>query len=186
MTALRTHYKYVLDLTGQDQTIEMPKGTQIVHVAVQNGLPCMWAVVDVDPEAEPVERTFTLLATGQHFDAAHWMRWGTVLLNDGALVFQVAERRPESKKPKGRCPFCNEAGAPSTVRSESTEYESTEYPDTYYDEGGQDHSHDGSVHLTVYACSLGHRWRERYQAPCHAMACPAKGIDETTRLEDAT
>lgn len=186
MTTMRTHYKYALELTGQDQTVEMPEGAAVVHVAVQDGRPCIWAMVD--PEAEPVERVFTLLAAGQQFDAAHWMRWGTVLLSDGALVFQVAERRPapaESKARKGRCPFCNEAGTPSRVRAGNTSYEEQlDRPEPYYDELGSWHNHGAPIAVTRYDCSAGHRWTERNQSECRAGECPFNGIDETTRLAD--
>jgi hypothetical protein len=44
------------------QGVPMPEGAEILHVAEQTGLLCMWALVD--PDAQYAVRTFAITGTG--------------------------------------------------------------------------------------------------------------------------
>ena len=46
-------YKYRIEVTD-DQNIEMPVGAKILTVQTQNGVPCIWAMVDPNAEKERV------------------------------------------------------------------------------------------------------------------------------------
>lgn len=58
---MRIIYKYVLEVTDY-QAIELPKGTKILDFQQQNGLICMWALVDTDKPKEL--RRFWIIGTG--------------------------------------------------------------------------------------------------------------------------
>ena len=44
---MRTIFKQQLDICDQ-QTIELPQGFNILHIAKQNGVPCIWYECDTD------------------------------------------------------------------------------------------------------------------------------------------
>ena len=82
-------YKYLLQFT-EIQEIEMPKGAQVIHVGVQANSICLWAIVDTAHPAE--RRSFAILATGHHnFDPGIVHHLGSVIMNEGALVWHVFE-----------------------------------------------------------------------------------------------
>jgi hypothetical protein len=186
---VRAYWKYPLGMTSADQAIEMPKGASIVHVDNQGGVPCIWVLVN--PDAEPVTRTFCLLATGQRFDLEEWKRWGTVVLAGGDLVFQVVERI-EAAPRKGRCPYCNDTGAVSTVTLEDSKY-LDRWPahpadgDRYYDEEGRHHTHGSATIASTYACSNRHRWTETTRPACLVHGCRIDpGLNGLSLLENDT
>lgn len=82
----RTVFKYSLD-AADDQTIDMPVGAVILHAAEQDGVPCVWALVDMQNISEP--RRFFTHGTGHrlHSDAKTYV--GTVHMYDGAIVLHV-------------------------------------------------------------------------------------------------
>jgi hypothetical protein len=88
-------YKYTLG--GRDEeTINMPKGARIIHCAMQNEHPQLWAIVD--PDLQPAERrTFYIRGTGHdlpkndRYDPAVLTHIGTFLMHAGAFVFHVFE-----------------------------------------------------------------------------------------------
>ena len=49
-------------------TIDMPAGAKILHVELQNGVPCLWALVDTSAEPEP--RKFLIFGTGHPISGA--------------------------------------------------------------------------------------------------------------------
>ena len=58
-------FKYTFNMAGE-QDIPMHKGAHVLTVQVQNGIPCLWAIVD--PE-QPIEnRTFRIFGTGHEMD----------------------------------------------------------------------------------------------------------------------
>ena len=87
-------YKYPLQLT-KIQEIEMPRGAQVIHVGVQANTICLWAIVDT---ACPVERrSFAILATGHlNFNPEIMRHLGSVIMNEGALVWHVFEPKEAS------------------------------------------------------------------------------------------
>lgn len=56
-------YKY--PLTSMFNRIEMPEGAKILTMQLQNGTPCIWALVE--PNAPKTERIFEVLVTGIGF-----------------------------------------------------------------------------------------------------------------------
>lgn len=60
-------YKYRIEVTD-DQNIEMPVGAKILTVQTQNGVPCIWAMVD--PNAEKKEYISEYMVQGIQFKTA--------------------------------------------------------------------------------------------------------------------
>lgn len=81
-------YKYPV---SPDASIEMPKGAQVLDVALQNGAPHLWVLVD--PEAEKEVRYFRMIATGERFDTAGLAYLGTFHEVSGWMVFHLFEQR---------------------------------------------------------------------------------------------
>lgn len=59
---MRTIYKYPLS-HGLQQVRHIPVGANIISVQMQNGVPCIWAIVDTTAEVIPVQ--FQIYGTGQ-------------------------------------------------------------------------------------------------------------------------
>lgn len=58
---------------SRDVALLMPQGAQVIHVDVQNSIPCMWAIVDA--RAPEVYRRFRVYGTGHQLDdLAHPVR----------------------------------------------------------------------------------------------------------------
>ena len=80
-------YKYEIpmrDLGG----ISMPQGAEILHVAEQHGVPCLWA--RVDPEAPMEDVALSVRGTGH--DGADGEHVGSFFMQGGDLVFHVFRR----------------------------------------------------------------------------------------------
>lgn len=85
----RTIWKFPLTVTDR-QKVVMPKGAQILHVASQYEIPCLWALVDEYAEKE--ERLFAIFPTGNvRFDAANAKHVGSFILSGGAFVGHIFE-----------------------------------------------------------------------------------------------
>lgn len=83
-------FKYELGVTDE-QGFYLPVGAKVLSVQTQNGIPCMWVLVD---ETAPTEhRTFLTVGTGQPApdDLGRRPYCGTYQLHGGALVFHVFE-----------------------------------------------------------------------------------------------
>jgi len=85
---MQTIYKYPFRINNEIH-LDMHRGARILSVQVQNGTPCIWALVDTDHPIFP--RLLTIHGTGHPID--HNMSActfiGTIQLHDGALVFHV-------------------------------------------------------------------------------------------------
>jgi hypothetical protein len=85
-------YKYPLEVTDR-QEVHLPEGAMILHVGVQNGVVCLWALVD--PDAWNEHRTFWIVGTGNPmpptFGEIGWIHHGTV--QQGLFVWHVWEER---------------------------------------------------------------------------------------------
>jgi len=80
-------FKYPMQVT-EEQTIEMPLGSQILTVQTQHEIPCIWA--KVDPSKDMVDSRIRTFATGQLIPKNfHGKHIGTYQLKGGALVFHV-------------------------------------------------------------------------------------------------
>ena len=63
-----TIWKYGLSITDW-QDLEMPKGACLLDVQMQNGIPCLWALVNDDVAAEQELRKIWIV--GMNHDATH-------------------------------------------------------------------------------------------------------------------
>jgi hypothetical protein len=107
---MMTVWKFRLQGTNAGR-IMMPKGARALHVAMQNGEPFLWALVDTSQTSQE-ERRFEVYGTGQPmadlddtdspYPFAREVRHiGTFMMHDGRLVFHVFERinSPEPRRP---------------------------------------------------------------------------------------
>ena len=86
----QTIYKYRLRI-ADEQEIEMPMGAGLMAVQMQNGHPCLWALVDPINSLE--KRKILIRGTGH--DAPGVGRYiSTFQMQDGALVFHAFEDLP--------------------------------------------------------------------------------------------
>lgn len=59
---MRAVYKY--PLSGVETTIVMPVGAEIIHFALQEGAPMLWALVDPSAGVETERRVVRIVGTG--------------------------------------------------------------------------------------------------------------------------
>lgn len=81
----RSIYKYPLQVTDS-QIINLPIDYKILTVQEQNGIPCMWGMVDYKNQALPVE--FVTYGTGHPVERTGLEYISTYQLPSG-LVFHV-------------------------------------------------------------------------------------------------
>ena len=86
----KTIWKFEL-IIGDSQEVKMPKGSEILSVQMQNGIPCLWALVIPDEKRTEIKKIET-------FGTGHPMMYdlGIVRLFIGTyqvkgLVFHVFE-----------------------------------------------------------------------------------------------
>lgn len=83
-----TIYKY--QLSSNDVTeIVMPQHARILTVQMQNGIPCLWAVVD--NERAMTTRRFHVFGTGHPIDKDYTRYIGTFQMYNESLVYHVFE-----------------------------------------------------------------------------------------------
>lgn len=82
-------FKYLVPI-GDDVRVTMPAGGKVLHVALQNAQPTIWALVSDDALDE--QRTFHWRGTGHDCDGLG-SHLGTVLMYDGALVFHLFDSK---------------------------------------------------------------------------------------------
>lgn len=87
---MRTIWKFKLQTTDE-QKILMPKGSEILTVQIQDGEPCLWAMIE-DSNSETEKRYIEVFGTGNPI-VSHGPRnyIGTYQLRGGELVFHVFE-----------------------------------------------------------------------------------------------
>jgi hypothetical protein len=84
---MKTIWKYPFSVADRF-TLSMPEGAQILHVDLQSGIPCLWALVI--PERPPTEVGFRVFGTGHPFLGglgANLVHVGT--FQQGPLVWHV-------------------------------------------------------------------------------------------------
>jgi hypothetical protein len=81
-----TIYKYPIEVTDS-QTARIPEGAQILDTQMQNGTPCIWALVD--PDAVLRDRTVYVFGTGHHVPSEPLQHIGTFQIMGGNLVFHA-------------------------------------------------------------------------------------------------
>lgn len=81
-------YKYQIhDLAMRE--IELPKGAEILTIQMQDGMPCLWALVDQNQPAE--KRPILIIGTG-HAILIDIVRYiSTFQMLDGRLVWHAFE-----------------------------------------------------------------------------------------------
>ena len=80
---MKTIFKYTLHMFSE-QTIDMPKGAQLLTAQMQNGVPCVWALVDTN--ADDAKRTIFIHGTGHEIIHDHpWV----ATFQDRAFVWHV-------------------------------------------------------------------------------------------------
>lgn len=85
-------WKYPLAVTDS-QAVEMPQGSSILCLQMQDGVPCVWA--RVNPKAKKILRTFATYGTGHSLSDTASLRYvGTYQLPNG-LVFHVFVDGPD-------------------------------------------------------------------------------------------
>lgn len=85
---IRVIYKYTLKV-ATNQEIEMPANAQVLAVQGQNGNAVMWCLCDKADDIVP--RTFTVITTGDSFNASHCEYVGTLQTDGGRFVGHVFE-----------------------------------------------------------------------------------------------
>jgi hypothetical protein len=83
-------WKYELML-NEKQIVKVPKGAQILSLRIQNGIPCIWALVD-PKETENESRRILIFGTGH--DVSHSSSTTIKFIDTflvGPLVFHVFE-----------------------------------------------------------------------------------------------
>ena len=83
---MKTIHKYIIEVTDK-QLITMPVNADVLCVQVQNGNPCIWAIVDTDYEVVNYE-VYTY-GTGHEWSDLGCDYIGTYQLDGGSLVFHV-------------------------------------------------------------------------------------------------
>lgn len=89
-------FKYIIPMEDKP-VIAMPVGAEILSLAVQCELLCLWALVD--PDAPMGARKFRVAGTGHaiHHELGRFV--GTALQAGGELVWHVWEIAPDGEQP---------------------------------------------------------------------------------------
>lgn len=87
---MKTIHKYKLDIVGLPFA-KMPAKAEILTLQLQNGIPCIWVLVDT--QEETVERQFITFGTGEKLpdDTSNLKYVGTYQLHNGQLVLHLFE-----------------------------------------------------------------------------------------------
>lgn len=88
---MSTIWKYPLEITDR-QTLTMPAGAHLLTVQHQHGHLTLWA--EVDPAAEPEDRTIAIVGTGNPMPSGTTAYLATAQAWVGHLVWHVFEVRP--------------------------------------------------------------------------------------------
>ena len=86
---MKSIWKFPLDIMDE-QKVFMPEDSLILSVQVQNGVPCIWAMVDTGKPK--IDRTFVIVGTGQLCDMDSLEFIGTFQMFEGNLVFHLFEK----------------------------------------------------------------------------------------------
>ncbi len=85
---MKSVFKYEIT-SANEVTIVAPQVLRWLHVAVQHGVPCVWA--EVDTETEHATHRLCVRGTGHPMKGNEGRHIGTLFLDDGAFVFHVFE-----------------------------------------------------------------------------------------------
>ncbi|AUR81602.1 hypothetical protein NVP1009O_35 [Vibrio phage 1.009.O._10N.261.51.C9] len=82
---MRTVFKY--PLTGETSHVFMPHDAKVLHVAEQDGVPCVWA--EVNPSSTEDHVKFHTVGTGRPLPEAPAEHVGSLMMHGGATVLHV-------------------------------------------------------------------------------------------------
>ncbi len=86
-----TIYKYPLSAQSA-QWVKLPLGAQLLTVKLQHNVVCLWAMIDTS-RIETEMREIEMLRTGHDIELPYRRHYlGTVLMQNGNLVFHFFER----------------------------------------------------------------------------------------------
>lgn len=86
---MNTIYKYDL-IIAERQTILMPEGAKVLHLAMQYHTPCLWATVD--PSKMMQMRTILMVGTGNWYEVKEDMQHlGTIVDERSGYVWHFFE-----------------------------------------------------------------------------------------------
>ena len=86
---MKTIWKFQFENKGMFG-LDMPKGAEILTVQVQEGVPCIWAMVD--PGQEKENRIIVIHGTGHPVQQAGQKKYiGTYQECEGSLIWHVFE-----------------------------------------------------------------------------------------------
>ena len=88
-------FKWTLRIDGW-QEIEMPIGSQILSMQIQNENPQLWVLADENNATE--KRSFITCGTGQEIPVDVVDYIGSYQIKNGSLVFHVFEQITEQQK----------------------------------------------------------------------------------------
>lgn len=89
--ATKCVYKYPLDAQPcKVVNVVMPAGARVLHVEMQHGQLCMWAMVDPG-EIQKAVRGFVVVGTGHAFKTTGEVYINTIFMHDKGLVFHAFE-----------------------------------------------------------------------------------------------
>lgn len=86
-----TIFKYQIPIQDEFH-VAMPRKSRVLCVQVQDGIPCIWAIVDSTNQLD--KKIFALRGTGHELDRGldRSTYVGTFQLEDDSLVFHLFER----------------------------------------------------------------------------------------------
>jgi len=85
---MKTIWKYQLEIEDS-QSINMPIGAKILDVQSQNGVICMWFLVETNNEIHT--RNFAIVGTGNPIWMKEYDYIGTTQTRQGVLVWHIFE-----------------------------------------------------------------------------------------------
>ena len=89
---MRRVYKYPLLFVDKVQEIELPQGAVPLHVEVQNGRLCLWALLVDTNTKTTIVRRFIVRGTGHDIDPTlNLQPVSTLMHHDGKLVWHIFE-----------------------------------------------------------------------------------------------
>lgn len=89
---MKTIWKYPIPYLTPLREIEMPEGAEILTAQIQNGVLCLWAIVDTSkPETT---RVIEIIGTGHEIQKGERKYIGTVYPDNG-LVWHIFEAKKQ-------------------------------------------------------------------------------------------
>lgn len=86
---MKTVWKFPLEIKDS-QVLSMPIDSLIVSVQLQNGIPCIWALVE--SESDCVDVLIHTFGTGHEIPFGSRIYVGTYMLAHGGIVFHVFKK----------------------------------------------------------------------------------------------